>query len=494
MPSIPFLDRLLSGGGGSRRFAAVAGPHGIHAVEYGQERGGLVLQAGVQKEAPEADAAALAASLGDAVGALGGRGGELSLALSGFGTAHHILTLPPAEVEVLRPIVRRELLRYYPDLDDPVIDFVYGAEANGGQEPRREMLVGAVPRPLAVELSRALGERNIVLRHLTVLPQVLQSLHDTFAKSEAPGVMVLVLGTGTLIGCFHGGSLRLFIEPPRDVRGRPVRDPDAVAEQVERANLFLRQQFPTARVHRVLLSASADEVGPLRSALEDRLESEVTQLSDVPPGPLAALGVALAAEPGSGLELLPEEVRPRTPAERLTRRLAVAAGVLVALAAVWWAGAGIVVARTQAERARATEEEVSSVVPTLNRAAEVLEARQAHRLRLVFLQETASSRAEVRRIMAGVAAEARPGIALESLTVERSDAGWRVSLAGRAESTSSAGAVRAIDTLYRGISSHLPVVEGEFGEMEAAPGGTDAPVAIGFDMSFIVLWQSNLAR
>lgn len=494
MTRIRFIERLLARGAGSRGYAAVAGPHGVHVVQYERGRGGLVVEGGVNQTPPGQDPERLAASLAEAIEALGGGGGELSLALSGFETAHHILTLPTADEEILRPIVRRELLRYYPDLEDPVIDFVFGARGEEPSTAHREMLVGAVPRGLALTLSRSLRERGIVLRQLTVLPQVLQSLYDTFDGSNAPAVMVLVLDTGTLIGCFHDGALRLFIEPPHDMRGRPVRDPASVTEQVERANLFLRQQFPNTRVQRVLLAAETDEFDALRSALKERLGSAVTPLAEASPGRLAALGAALATDQDRALQLLPSEVRPRTPADRLTRRLAMVAAVLVAVAAVWWAGAGMILARNQAERAQALEEELSSALPELTRTSEVLEARRAHHLRLLFLRETETARAEVRRIMAGVAAATRPEVELEFLEVERSDGGWTVSLAGRSEASGSAAAVRAIDALYRGIPDRLPVVDAEFGGMEGVNGAADAPVAIAFDMSFIVLWQTNLAR
>ena len=479
MLRIPFLDRLLSPGGASRHFAAVAGPHGVHAVEYRRERGEVVLVAGVRQSAGGTDTEALAVAVADAVEALGGGGGTLSLAVSGYGTAHHVLSLPAADEEILRPIVRRELLRYYPELDDPVIDFAVPAEAGGGASTSREMLVGAAPRGVAVELSQRLGERGIVLHHLTVLPDVLQTLYDTFDGSEAATVVVVVLETGALIGCFHLGALRLFIEPPQDVHGRPVRDPTAVAEQVERANLFLRQQFPNVRVDRVLLAAPSGEVDALRSALEEQLDSRVSSLADVPGGSLAALGVALSADRVPRFQLLPAAVRPRTHSERVTRRVSVAAGALIVLAALWWAGAGLRVARAEAARAEAVETEVSSVLPEVNRTSEILNARRAHHLRLVFLDETAASRVEARRILAGVAAESRPEVRLESLVIQRVEAGWSVSLAGRSEGGSSAVAVRAIDGLYRGMQERLPVVQAEFGGWKRWAGRATRPLPLG---------------
>ena len=488
------VDRALQRRSVTRHFAAVAGPTGVHVVRYSRERGGLALDAGIRRKAPGSDVDGLADAIAEAVEALGGGEADLALALSGFGSAHHILSLPAADTEILRPIVRRELLRYYPDLEDPLIDFVFPAAAVAGESTNREMLVGAVPRRVATTLAQALRERGITLRHLTVLPQILQSLYDTFDGQEEPAVMVVVMESGTLIGCFHEGALRLFIEPPKDVHGRPVRTPDAVTEQVERANLFLRQQFPNVRVSRVLLAAPAGEAVALRDALDARLGSRVIELAEVPAGSLAALGTALAADRAADFELLPAELRPRTAAERLTRRLALVAAALVAAGATWWAGAGMNVARTQADEAQQLERSVSRVLPALNRAERVLEARRGHQLRLVFVEETAAARSEVRRILAGIAAEARPAVRLDTLTIRRSDGAWSVVVAGRAEAVSSAAAVRAIDGLYRGIADRLPVLEAEFGGMDGISGGGSAPVAIGFDMSFIVQWQTDLAR
>lgn len=502
MAAIPFLDRVLSRGVGPRHFAAVASPHGLHVVEYDRERGGLALHAGVRQTDPGSDAASLAASLADAMESMGGRGGELALALGGFGTAHHILTLPIADEEILRPIVGRELARYYPKLEDPQVDFTRGAEVEGSSPRKQEVLVGAVPRSLAMELSRALADRQITLRHVTVLPEVLQTLYDTFDGAMEPAVMVLLMEAGLLIGCFNRGALRLFIEPPQDMSGRPLRDPASVTEQVERANLFLRQQFPTESVHRVRLAAPPGEYAAVEAALQSTLASDVTPLADAPAGSIMALGAAMDADTGHPLRLLPPEVRPRTPAERWTRWLATAASVVVMAAAVWWAGAGMAVARTEADRARAMEREVRSELTWLNGAQRTLEARRAHVNRLAFLAVSSEERAETRRILAAVAAAAPDGIRLDTLRVERDGDGWSLMLSGRAEGAGSAEAVRAVDQLYRGIPERLPAEELELGKLRdlqdseqdtgMAAGGS--PVAIGFDMSFIVQWPTDSRR
>ena len=503
MAALSFLDRVLPRRVGTRRFAAIVTPHGLHVVEYGRERGGLALLAGIRQTDPGEDAASMAQALADAIESMGGRGGQLVLALGGFGTAHHILTLPYAEEEILRPIVRRELLRYYPNLSDPEVGFVPGADVEGSSPRKQEVLVGAAPRSLATALSRELADRDVELHHLTVLPAVLQTLFETFDGSNAPAVMVVLMETGLLIGCFNQGALRLFIEPPQDVHGRPLRDPEAVSEQVERANLFLRQQFPNAGAARVLLAAPSGEYPEVEARLTEELDADVVRLADAPAGSLAALGAALNGDAGRPLQLLPPDVRPRSPSERWTRRLSVAAASVVAAAAIWWAGSAMTVARVEADRARAMESQVRAELAWLNTTERTLEARRAHERRLEFLDRTTAARAEVRRVLSAVAAAASSEITLDTLRVARDgENAWSLELVGRSRAGSSAAAVEAVDDLYRGIPERLPAEELELGglrdvqelEGDSLAGGARAPVAIGFDMSFIVQWQTDLQR
>lgn len=492
-----FLRRALGRRGGPRRFAAIASPHGIHVAEYRRDRHGLEILASVRGASPGADPAALGSALADAVESIGGPGGHLALAISGYGSAHHILTLPTADPELLRPVVRRELLRYYPNLDEPVVDFTAGApmEGSGRQGGKaREMLVGAVPRPVGEKLHATLRERGVRLQHLTVLPQAVQRVFDAFDGSADPVVALLLLESGPLIGCFHGGALRLFIEPPTDVHGRPLREPGAVAEQVERANLFLRQQFPGVAVDQVLVAAPAKELDAIKATLSDRLESKIRTLSDAPPGSLAALGAALDYEATDPLTLLPGPLRPPTRSQSWTRHLAAAAAAVMVFAAAWWAGAGILVARAEADRALEADRAVRDEVPWLSGAMTTLDARSAHEQRVAFLRQTVASRDNVRAALAAVSEAAGPAVRLDHMSMQRTDEGWRLQLRGIATGTSAADAYRAWDTMYRGVAERLPVIRAEPGEAQGIDDPEGAPVAVAFDMSFIVLWDSDLER
>jgi hypothetical protein len=485
---------------GSRRFAAVASPQGIHAVEYVRNRSGIEVVSALRELVRGTELKEVAEHLADTVEAMGGRGGELAVALSGFGTAHHILALPPADEAVLRPVVERELLRYYPDLREPIIDFLPGADPEPAPEPKREVLVGAVPRAAAVSLHGALARRGIRLRHLTVLPAVLQSVWDALDGDDGPAVLLLILETGPLIGCFHLGALRLFIEPPPDVHGRPLRAHKALAEQVERAELFLRQQFANLPRPRVRVAAPEGELAETVAALGGALDLDVSALSDAAAGSVAALGVALGGESAVAgastrpLELLPIHLRPRSESQTWTRRFAGAAAVVLAAAAVWWAGAVVVEARGRAEAAGAAESRIQTRLSWIGSTQELLEARQAHEHRLLFLDQTAESRFAVRRIMAAVSDASGPAIRVRRLTIEPDRDGWRVTLAGEALGAGSAAAVRAMDGLYRGIPQRLPVTGLDLGELGGVGDEVGGSVAIAFDMSFIVRWDSDLRR
>jgi hypothetical protein len=493
-----------------RRFAAIASPLGIHAIEYSRRRDGIELEGGVRRLEEIESVDELAHRLADALGSMGGQGGELSLALSGFGTAHHILALPATDRDVLRPVVRRELLRYYPALDEPIVDFALAGDLEPGPEPKREVIVGAIPEATVQRLHRALAERGVVLRHLTVLPWVLHTLYATFHGGDKPAIVLLILDNGPLIGCFHRGSLRLFIEPPLDVHGRAARSAAELAEQVGRASLFLRQQFPSAAAASVLIAAPEGEAEAMRDGLARELDMEVATLSDTAAGSLAALATAVGAESAEGdvvraagvagraeasadtLELLPPALRPRGASEVQTRSLALATAVVLALAAVAWAGAEVASSRSEASRARSVDERVEARLPWIVGARDLLEQRQSHHHRLVFLDQTTATRTEVRRVMGAVSESTGPAVRLNRLVVEPAGDGWLLVLSGQALGPSSAAAVRAVDALYRGIPDRLPVTEVELGELTVMSEEYGEGVAIGFGMSFIVRWDRDL--
>ncbi len=479
---------------GGRRFSAMLLPGGVVVVEYRQSGDELeTLQLAADRTHLEGldEAADL---LGNTVESLGGRGGRLALALGGFGASHHILELPPAEEELLRPVVTREMARFYPDLRDPVIDFVLAGAVADEESSKRDVLVGAVPRATALRLQGALAERGVTLEHLTILPRVVEHVFDATDASTRPSVFVALATTGPVIGCFHESDLRLYSEPPRiHARGDTM---DGVVEHVERGALFLRQQFRSEGAERVVVVAAPEVTEALTGAIRDRMGVEVRVL-DSPAGPdaLLALGPAMDMAGPESLDLLPESARPRPAAARWARRLAVAAALVVGVAALLWSWRAVEAARLLDARVDALDAELNRVLVPMNRIRSVVESRRSHAERLAFLAAEERRRDRVQEVLRAVADAAPPALELHELVLERDEDqdAWRLSVVGTAAGAGSAAAVRAVDGLYRGIPARLPVEELSLDALDGALPAAER-VAIDFEMSFIVRWDGDLER
>lgn len=480
-----------------RHFAGLVSPAGLHMAEYRHARGGVeVVQyqfqgaAGDRTEAP--------ARVAGVAEAMGGRRGRLSLAVSGFGSTHHILALPPADREILRPIVEREMRRFYPDVEDPYIEFITSGSAVEGDTLRQELLVGAVPRSLASAFRERLAARAIDLENLTIFPRVVQALHDQLIGVSDPAVVLILMESESLVGCFHEGQLRLFSEPQAQVRDEGGRDWGRAVEHVDRGRLFLRQQFDV-EVDQVFLAAPRQEREAVVSLLRETLEVAVHSFgpAGIPPGALAALGAALAAQGEGELNMLPPEMQPPSQGERWSRALGIAAGVVVALAAILWSWQGVALARTNAEGLEGARTQLEDRVGFVGSAQDVLFERAAHAERLAFLEASEEERAQVQRILAGFGGLVSGGAQLDRLSLTRAPDGWQVALSGTAVGETVAQTHRSIDRLYRGIPSRLPV-QGpvDLGNLDTAPAvdGGGGAVAIAFEMSFIVSGEWNLQR
>ncbi len=478
-----------------RRFSGILSPNGILLVEY--HRVGDVL--GVVEYAadrPERrDLGTAVELLARLTESLGGRGGRLSLGISGFGVSHHILTLPPASPELLRPVVAREMSRFYPDLKDPVIGFVVAGETETREGPYQDVLVGAMARHTVEGLHHTLASRGIALEHVTILPRVVQHIHDAVEASVEPSVLVLMLETGPVIGCFFAGALRLCSEPLRGTLGVPATDVAAVVEHVERGVLFLNQQFPgrgTADVRVVAVDEQYDEVA---QAVQQEMDVRVGRLdTGLTPNVLAALGPAMDRRSGHPLNLLPEPLRP-APASRLwARALGAGAAVLIAAAALWWSAGAILAARSADARIGALQAQLEHRVPALARMRPVLEARRDHEARLAFLAPAGERELRVQRILRAVASSTAAGVRLDSLTLQAWGTDWSVAVAGVATGESNAAAVRAVDVLYRGVPSRVPVDSVHLARLGAMSVDSTGAVAVTFGMSFIVRWEADLGQ
>ena len=403
---------------GRRGFAAVLTPRGVHVVRYERVPGGLRAARYAREEGPYDDPREAAGRLAELVEAEGGRGARLALAVSGFGTFHQVLSLPPAPPELLAPVVARELARLHvfelPGLEDPVTGFARLGPPAGGPQP---VLAAAAPRPLLDALAAALGARRIALEHVTVVPQAVQRLYAAFVAAPGPAVVALLAPDSPVLAAFWQGALRLCWELILRQDGGAPADLTVLADRVRYGRLYLEQEFrPTSPV-RVLLAAEPAE----REAAERALGATVERLGPegVGPGALLALGAALDALDEGGLNLLPGAPARVARAERLARRLAGAGAAVLVTAALWWAWQGLGDAERAARRAEAARRALETRSAALAGIEPVLLERRAHAERVALLESLAGERARVYDVLAAVAAATPAAVRLDSLSLRR---------------------------------------------------------------------------
>lgn len=482
------------------RFSAVLAPSGIHLVQYRDGRRGLQVLRYSSDLARHPDAAAAARALADLVEADGGRGGRLALAVAGFGSYHHILTLPPAPREVLAPIVQREMRRFYPDLfhgdrGEPAVEFIpVDGSARPAEGQPREILVAGVPRELLETVHRQLAEREIELEHWTILPRAFQRLYDVFVGGRDSSALLLMLPSTPLLGLFHEGALRLFSEP-FGPQGRAEDDLEAVLAKAERGALFVRQQFRGASVDRFIVAAEPAEAPRLASELERRLRARVEAFEPWgdSPGAVVALGAALDVGSEGSLDLLPASLGPRTPVERWTRALAVASAAVLVAGAGWWAWSGVRAAERAEASVAAVDARLAAYDEALAAVRPVVEARREHAGRALLLESLVGSHDALPGALWPL--DAGPsGVRIRSFELRRVESGWEGTATGLAVGATSAEVAGSVDSLHAALARALPGGSTELTRLAyvdaPADGGglaePNSPIAISFEISFIV--------
>lgn len=490
--------------GARRAFSAMLFPGGVHAVSYRESSRGLEIQRYFRELAPASSAAEAADRLGDLLESAGGRGGRLSLALSGFGSYHHILSLPSAPKEILLPVVQREFRRFFPDLflpgqGEPVIDFVEVDTAGRGPDGSlRELLAAAVPRSLIQQVRGSLGRHGIELEHWTIVPRAMQRLYDAFSSEPKTDVALVLAPQSPMLGFFHEGELRLFSELPPSAGGPEATEVDLVVEQIERGALYLRQQFRGAAVDRLLLAAEPEaELRGLAAQIRERLGITVDRFGSYSesPGAMAALGAALDRGNPDALNLLPADARPRGGAEAWTHRLGVASAAVLVAGAAWWGWSGIRAEQRAEAELLQVESELRERSAPLAEIRALIGERQAHTLRAERLAQIGTGQQRLPELLWPIQEAART-VRVDELRFTRGVDGWEGTLHGTATGATSAAASGAVDRLFSTLSREFPpnsVTLNRFGSVqrEAPAEGEEAPfepegIAIAFEMSFIL--------
>jgi hypothetical protein len=488
------LDRRLS-------YSALLCPAGVHVVSYRHVGAGLRVERYTRELRPGLGGDEVAGILADLLEAEGARGRWVSIAVTGFGTCHQILTLPRAGRDLLEPIVVRELRRFYPDLFagglDPIVDFVELDSADTSPTPQKELLVAAIPRGFLQAVVSTLGERGIRLDHWTIVPRAIQRLYDAFGDAEKTAAALVMVPGWPLLGFFHERELRLFSEPRSGPAGAADSGLDSVIEHVERGAIFLRQQFRGAAVSQLFLAAGQESEFPdVSDRLARGLSIPLTHFGpvDESPGAFAALGAALDAAGGDGLNLMPAELRPPSRADQWSRRLGVASAALILIAAGWWgwsarrAEAGT---RAQLDALARDLSIQSSQIATIR---PIIQERQTHAQRAALLELLSRDRRRLPEVLWPLQAS-EPQVSVHSLSVTRKDEGWEVRLGVTAKAMDYDQATDAITALTHQLGAELPEnalnVSGITLDRATPPDSTGidvgpVPIAASVEMSFIV--------
>lgn len=448
---------------GSRHFAAQVGPGGIHLIEYHRGVRQLRVASYATDPRPVASPADLASRLGELLEANGAEGGRLSLAVNGFGTYYQIMSLPAAPHEVLRPVVLRELRHVYPELNGALVGFGrtrLELEGKGrGKGPRErevQLLVGVVPRDLVSLLQETLANREVTLEHLTIAPRAVQQLHHAYVRTDEAVALLLASASAPLLGFFNRDGLQFFAAPRGAVDVNGDADLQPLVEQMERGALFMRQQFRGQRLERVLVSGERAP-GAYRAAFAP-VGAEAVELvgpEDLSPGALAALGVALDARSGAGLDLLPADLRPPSEADPWVLQLTLVGALLLVLASAWWGASAVRASHAVEARVERTVALLARRSGPLGPIREVVSERQSHRARVALLEPLEQSRRQLQEALWGMNV-APAAIQLDSVTMRQAGESWEGAAVGAAIAPTSAEAARAVNDWYRGLARGMP--------------------------------------
>jgi len=477
-----------------RRFAAFVHPSGASLVEYVRAPEGLHIIAQRVVTSRLAGPTDVAEHLSHAMQLEGGEGAQLAVAMRGFGVEHLIVNLPPAEDEVLRPVLRRELARVYPELEQPLYEFARGGDLERRNrdrpeqhgEPRQELLVGAAPREMALTLSRELARHGISLDHLTVLPQALLQLYAEIDDGAGPTSVVLMLTGGPLIGFFHDAQLRFVLEPPASFDATPAGEREALLEQLERGRLYLRQTFRGAELQRVLVSADPESAPEIIASLTASLGIDVREFgSDVStPDPLIALGAVRDAEGTSLINLSPLAVSRVVRVRRARERnVMIAADILIVLAILW--AASSVWSLQQLSRSVATSvAQLQRGTPFLPTMRSVAEGRRDYLREAAALDSLAADRAGVARVLTAIAGTTRSEVQLEELTLTRNGAIWGADVVATSTGPSTASALVGVDRFYRSLAATITLANRQLVDVVYVSPQAGGNTALRFHVTF----------
>lgn len=386
---------------------------------------------------------------------------SVSVAIRGFGVAQHILQLPPASDALLGPVIEREMRRLEPHLGEFALQWMSlpsldsGLATAPGAPLQRSILAMVAPTDVVAAFEGRLQAAGHRLEHLTALPIAVHRVLEQFDSGTGTIATVIPLPDAAYIGFTLSGGVRLIVDPP--LPQDQAHEAAALAEEVDLATMFVRQQFRGASLDRVVLVGTRPSLAELKSTIAERLRIPVKQVEAETLSPVAfvALGAVLDAGARSPQSLGgATRARAISPALSRLETVSLVAVFLLALVAFWTIAETVRTVR--ADRAlRSARHQIRQddfgLAPLRQTAAQ--RRLVSHALEAVRL--SATDRVAVQSALAGVAEVIRPPAHLDSLRLVWSDGTWRAVVVGGIESTSNARAVQTLHDFYRELPQRV---------------------------------------
>jgi hypothetical protein len=388
---------------------------------------------------------------------------SVSIALRGFGVAQHILQLPPASDALLGPVIEREIRRLEPQLGEFALQWMSlpplesGVAGAPGTPAQRSILATASPAELVAAFEQRLQTAGHRLTHLTTLPVAVHRILEQFDSGTGTIATVLPLPDGAYIAFTLSGGVRLIVDPP--LPQDPEHEAAALAEEVDLAAMFVRQQFRGAQIDRVVLVGTRPSLTELKGTVGERLHIPVKQIEAETLTPVAFVALGAVLDAGApDAQSLGGATRAHSISPSLSRleTASLVAVFLLALVAFWTIAETVRTVR--ADRALRTAmhqiaQDDFGLAPL--RQTAVQRRMVSHALAAVHL--SAADRVEVQSALAGVATVIRPPARLDSLRLSWFDGAWRAVVVGAVRSSSNARAVQTLHDFYRELPQRVPL-------------------------------------
>jgi hypothetical protein len=448
----------------TRRFAALVSPAQICLLEYSLERAGVSIVGQWSELGPFAEIGDAADRLAIMISAQGASRATVEIAVDHFGAFHHVMSLPPASHDVLRPIVEREVQRTF-GLSRVAVDFAVAPDSDEDARlpqarTRRVNAIGA-PSEVVTHLRDRLGAGKVRVERITVIGQAVSDAYRSIAGTTSRTTAVVVCtAAGPYVCFFLDGELMLTVDVPP--QSDDAHDDDlTVVHQVEQGAVYFRQQFRGARAERLLLACDSQRLPALSEALQAAVGVPVEPLgAEIGDGAaVVAFGAAVGAREVDSMELLGQ----LTGAERKRARnssdgMALVAGIWsVALMSALWAGTSVYGLKRQRTAIADLKAQYAAVEPTIGPKLAAAKQRESHDVGGQIVADIRAERVLLARTLTGIERARPAGVQFDSLSMfYNADEGFHVSLVGRSEGVGTAALGRIL-VLKENITGQIAV-------------------------------------